>query len=63
MPSVAHHLADAYPDNPLTSGMLGIGMDRRPESWLRNTEAVLTVGVIVVIAVAYLVVRWFGLTN
>ena len=25
-------------------------MDRRPESWLRNTEAVLTVAVIVVIA-------------
>ncbi len=29
-------------------------MDRRPESWLRNTEAVLTVAVIVVIAVVVL---------
>jgi hypothetical protein len=38
-------------------------MDIRPESWLRNTEAVLTVAVIVVIAVAYLVAQLLGLTN
>ena len=38
-------------------------MDRRPESWLRNTEAVLTVAVIVLIAVAYFVARLLGLTN
>ncbi len=38
-------------------------MDRRPESWLRNTEAVLTIAVIVVITVAYLVARLLGLTN
>ena len=38
-------------------------MSQRPESWLRNTEAALTVGVIVVIAVAYVVARLLGLTN
>jgi hypothetical protein len=38
-------------------------MDRKPESWLRNTEALLTVAVIVVIAVAYLLARLLGLTN
>jgi hypothetical protein len=38
-------------------------MDRRPESWLRNTEAVLAVAVIVVIAVVYFVARLLGLTN
>jgi hypothetical protein len=38
-------------------------MSKRPESRLRNTEAVLTVGVIVVIAVAYVVARLVGLTN
>ena len=35
-------------------------MSKRPESWLRKTEAVLTVGVIVVIAVAYIVARLVG---
>jgi hypothetical protein len=52
---------------PIQSGTFwmsgSISMDRRPESWLRNTEAVLTVGVIVVIAVAYFVARLLGLTN
>jgi hypothetical protein len=36
-------------------------MDRRPESWLRNTEAVLIVGAIVVVALAYGVARLLGL--
>ena len=35
-------------------------MAKRPEGWLRNTEAVLTIGVIVVIAVAYIVARLVG---
>jgi len=38
-------------------------MSKRSESWLRNTEAVLTVGVVLVIAVAYVVARLLGLTN
>jgi hypothetical protein len=35
-------------------------MPKRQEGWLRNTEAVLTIGVIVVIALAYVVARLVG---
>ncbi len=38
-------------------------MDRRPESWLRNTETAITVGAIVVVALAYGVTKLLGLAN
>ena len=38
-------------------------MSKRPESWMHNTEAVVTVAALVLVVVAYGVARLLGLTN
>ncbi len=38
-------------------------MSKRPESWMRHTEAIVTVAALVVVGVAYGVARLLGLTN